>query len=417
MADGTVVDIISFDTGTGLDVIQLGSGATATAVTTPDSEHNAKETYVCQLENGGGSLKNSFTSLLTHTASTKWWTLGFKIRFDDLTPVSYLICRILQTGGSDWELFVDSSGDGLLLKDSVGGTIGTASNVLTADTWHTIEIKWKKAASTDINLWVDGSDTPDITGSSKDLDHSNSTFTPEFQNDISIAYNLDIWFGTTYLKEDTGGAIDTNDTRLLDWTSFGATWAHSADITGGPADAPSPGAWTDTDDLPRNDTSKARYSCSGVETKTGGYSRTGPNVDGGTLIDNEMVGVLWHWRYETYGANKFGLTRPTFAPVYGFHGTATSDGTTTGAATIQTTGKRHLSVVQDKTGSQFPNDADDYLQIGMQAEREPFEADGNVDLYDCWTIILHKESAAGVLGLVNDRNLVNGFIVDGGLVG
>ncbi len=421
MADGEVIDIISFETG-GIEMIQI-NGTTGASVVSSPAPASDKETYLCLVENDDLSNPNFIEGTLNHAIGTDWLTMGIKVRFPylDADP-AFKFAAMDDDDTEVWSLETSSDTDLILTEHS--STIATLTDFLVEDTEYNIEVKWKDSITSPIRVWVNG--VLEIDLASEDIRHTgNGNARMQLHDGAGTFWAMDVYFGTCYLKRDDGDNIYTNETVLGDWTSFGGAWGHDTTITGaGANDALSSGLWTNTDNTPGNESTFARYTSSGFGDKNliGGYSVLGP-TDGASGsdadLDNELVGAAWVWRFKTYGQNKFGQWRPDFVPWYGSHATETSNGMVQGTDQGNASSTRGFVVVQDKTGSEFPADTD-YMQVGFELNKDVADhVDGSVDLLEAWCLVLHKEAVAtGTVGpLVNPATIRRGLVNGGGLIG
>ena len=147
-----IKEFVGFESG-GLEEVTT-TGSPTIKDTSPDPFTDA-ETYVVELDGTDSITSRQFAPL-------KDFGWGFYIRFDSLSPASDV--DFMRSTTSSIRLRLKTDGN-LAIIDANNVQAGvTVSTPFTVDTWHLVEIRWKKSASGDAEALVDGVKKVSVSG-------------------------------------------------------------------------------------------------------------------------------------------------------------------------------------------------------------------------------------------------------------
>jgi hypothetical protein len=146
-----------------------------TEVMTSPAPPFAEETYVLRLVSPASATRFFYRTSSHEPSGDYVW--GAYIRFTTLTgnPSTVLIGGFANAGNRHIAVRLDNSSNGnISLLNSAGSVVATASGVVSANTWHRFELKWKKS-DTDgtADLFIDGISRISVSGQ-----NFNTTFGP-----------------------------------------------------------------------------------------------------------------------------------------------------------------------------------------------------------------------------------------------
>lgn len=340
-----------------------------------------------------------------------WITVGAYIRFNRVDPgSSFDFLRISQEAAGQYHLALRLAGSAsepgrIQVRDSNKlGLIITNANTVYGDTWHLIELKFRKTNSSDVCIWIDGEQI--YCGVNRDLDYGGPSARVEIrtQNNVSgpAAPLVTVYCNSWYVRTDDGATLGENDTRVGPYTVLGPfNWSQPTDVAdfGDDSDL---GDWDNVKETPINDSNIAGYNDlrdGGVTTHDGAFSGPKDNA----YIDGTIIAAKWFWRFK----RTFGFGTQEMKGKYGRSvGADTStDNTTDTTAQTLTTSWQDLWVLKDATSPNVPSKAD-YFQVGFEKSAG---AAGSLDISEMWPFILHKEpiSVSGNCTLFVQNGLIN----------
>lgn len=323
---------------------------------------------------------------------TDWITVGAYIRFSTIAPgTAFDFLRVSRDAAGEYHFALRQAGTAgepgrLAARDANGSNIFlTGANVLSVDTWHLFEIKFKKSNSSHYRVWLDG--LLISSGDSSDFDVGGTTARVEIRTQTNVtgpaSPKCEVRVSSWYVRTDDGATIDTNNTRLGRYTVLGPfTWNH-ATAAGDYGVNLSRGNWNNTKDVPANDATRAEYSgeSSGGVTAHDG-AKPGPKGSE-AVIDGNIVAAKWGWR-----AGKSGSGTSKFRGKYGKSTSTSIDNTVLTAERTLTVAKQNYWEIEDAGDANAPSKTD-WFQIGFK--KTTVSSPPNLQVSEMWTFLLHQE--------------------------
>lgn len=350
------------------------------------------------------AFDNKYLQGETFNPGTDWITAGVCIRFSTVIPGSpFDFLRISQEAAGQYHLALRLSGTAgepgrLQLRDANKSAVFlTGANVLSADTWHLVELKFKQSNSTDYRVWVDG--VLQGSGSSRDFDYGGTHARVEVrtQNNVTGPASplCTVYSNSWYVRTDDGANIDTNDTRVGPYTVLGPfNWSQST-AAGDFGTALSTGNWDNVKEVPLNDSNKASYSSAaggGVTAHDGAL----PGPKGSeSIFDGTIMAAKLFWRFKRTGG--FGTHK--MKGKYGKTQSVTTDNTTYTSEWTVTSSWQDVWVLKDASDANVPG-KEDWFQMGFERTSG---AGGSHEVSEMWPFILHQEPPSGAMPMAMDH--------------
>ena len=296
---------------------------------------------------------------------------GFKFRFTDTTPGSDTqFWRAEEAGTTILNLTLKT--DGTIDVGYKSGSPDNISPTLTNDTNHAFEIWWQLGASSNIKVYVDGTNVLDTT--------SKDTGTAAFSNYEYFYPGATGYVDSMFSAWGISAASDllTNGSKVWVFSKAHNNTAEDATDQGSTLDS---GSWANASEIAANDSNEAIYTASTADghTRMDEGTRSGPRG----LLTGKTAILGWHVARLKRASG--GGTTHEFS--YGrFDSVDTTDHLTDTGESLAT-GYADFWFI-DTTN--FPADANDDFAVGMTVS-------GNQDMHigDFWSMILYTESVSG----------------------
>ena len=211
-----------------------------------------------------------------------------------------------------WALEVEDAGGSvfkLKLIDAAGGTIGTGATTIATGVYHEVNIIWENLAEGDIDLYLNGSSTAEISSTAEDLTDGGSF------DRFHFAPSFDALYDDILIKSGLSGVADrvfnTQDSPYVE--VFGYSPAKVSQVPdhgmfGSSASTLDTGDWDDAGEVPFSDTAFAEYTSNSAVQGTVDLPAFGAEIDG----DDQIKAM----KYTARAVRGTGST-PTFTFGYG----------------------------------------------------------------------------------------------------